>query len=301
MSGFDVINLAKLPAPAVIQTPSFEELLAEMKARAIEEMPELEAYLDLESEPATKLLEVCAYFRVLDRAEFNDGARANMLALATGTDLENLAAFWGVERLTVQVGDDTIDPAIPEILESDAALRSRTQLSLEGHTTAGSRGAYTFHALSADGTVKDVDVASPTPGEVAVTVLGHDGDGAPGAALLQTVTDALNHEDVRPLTDLVTVAGATILDYSIEAELTLYNGPDAALVLAAAEAAITAYVTDHHQLGHDIKLSGIYAALHQPGVQGVDLIAPIADIAVASTEAAHCAAAPIITVGGRDV
>jgi len=301
MSGFDAINLSQIPAPEVIQAASFEVMLAEMKARAIEVMPELADYLELESEPATKLLEVCAYFRVLDRAAFNDGARASMLALATGSDLDNLAAFWGVERLVVQTADDTVTPPIAEILESDDALRARTQLSLEGHTTAGPRGAYIFHAMTASGSVKDADADSPVPGEVVVTVLSHDGDGTPSAALLDLVAVALSDEDVRPLTDLVTVAATTVHTYTVEAELTLYSGPDADLVLAAAQEAIATYVADHHRLGHDITLSGIYAALHQPGVQRVNLTAPVADIVVASNEAAYCASAPSLSVVGRDV
>lgn len=301
MSGFSQINLSQLPAPEVIQVPVYEDLLAEMKARAIDLMPELAPYLELESEPATKLLEVCAYFRLLDRCAFNDGARANMLALATGTDLDNLAAFWGVERLVIQEADTTVSPPIIQIKESDHELRARTQLSLEGHTTAGPRGAYIFHAMSASGQVKDAAVDSPAPGEVLVTILGREGNGEPSAELLAEVGEALNHEDVRPLTDLVTVAAAAIVNYTIEAELILYDGPDQALVLAAAQAAIEAYVSDHHRLGHDITLSGVYAALHQPGVQRVALTSPAADIVVAAGEAAFCTSTPTVTIGGRDV
>lgn len=302
MSGFTTIDLSKIPAPAVIETPDFEVLFAEMKAEAVRVMPELASVLDLESEPAARVLRVCAYFRMLDRLAFNDGARACMLALATGNDLDALAAFWGVARLVVQPADDSLTPPVAAILETDDAFRTRVQLSLEGHTTAGPRGSYVFWAMSASGEVKDAAVSSPAPGQVLVSVLSHLDDGTPSADLLSAVERALNDEDVRPLTDQVTVQPATILAYEIEAVLTLYDGPDASAVEEAALAELGRYVDGHHRLGHDITLSGLYAALHRPGVQRVTLTKPAADVIVGSNEAAFCAAEAIaVSVGGRDV
>ncbi len=300
MSGFTSINLSKLPAPEVIETVEYEVLLAEMKDEAIRLMPDLEAYLSLESEPTTQLLRVCAYYRMLDRLAFNDGARACILALSTGANLDGLAAFWGVERLIVQEADETLRPPIPEVLESDDAFRVRVQLSLEGHSTAGPRGAYIFWTLSASGEVKDASVASPAPGEVVITVLSHQASGVASNTLLNTVNAALNDEDVRPLTDHVTVQAAEVLHYQVEATLTLFDGPDESLVMAAAHEAIEAYGAEHHRLGRDITISGLYAALHQAGVQNVNLIQPPAHIEVDDHQAAYCSNI-ILTVGGRDV
>ncbi len=71
---------------------------------------------------------------------------------------------------------------------------------------------------------------------------------------------------------------------------------------AAAESALETYVETHHLLGHDITLSGLFAALHQPGVQNVRLTQPGTNIAVAADEAAFCAADALdISIGGRDV
>lgn len=301
MSAFTAINLSGLPAPDVIEQIEFETLFEQMKAEAIATEPELETALSLESEPATKVLRVCAYYRMLDRMWFNDGAKACMLALSTGTNLDQLAAFWGVERLVVQEADADATPPVPQIMESDEAFRARVQLSLEGHSSAGPRGAYIFWALSASGKVRDAFVASPAPGDVVVTVLSHDGDGTPDAATLQAVEQKLTADDVRPLTDHVTVQPAEIVPYEVTATLTLYEGPDPDIVLDAAHAAITQYIANHHRLGHDITLSGLYAALHQPGVQRVTLTEPTSDIVVAPHQAARCVTAPAITLGGRDV
>lgn len=300
MSGFLTIDLAKLPAPQVIETVDYEALLAEMKAQAVALVPDLAPFLELESEPAAILLQVCAYYRALDRSAFNDGAHACMLGLSTGADLDQLAAYWGVTRKITQEADASVSPAIPQILETDDAFRARAQSSLEGFSTAGPRGAYVFHALSADGAVKDASATSPAAGEVVVSILSHDGNGAPLNTVLTAVEAALNHEDIRPLTDLVTVQGATIIEYAVEAEFVLYDGPVEDEVTAAARAAIEAHVATRHRLGYDITLSGIYAALHQGGVQKVTLTSPAADIEVGDGEAAFCTAITL-TSGGRDV
>ena len=219
------------------------------------------------------------------------------MAYATGADLDHLAAFFGVSRALVSAGDPQAQPPIPPTYESDARLRARAQLALEGYTSAGPVGAYVFHALSASPRVKDVQVQSPLPGDVLVTVLATDADGTPDAALIAAVDAALNGEEVRPLTDRVTVQAATVQPYSVEAALTFYSGPDAATVTAAALAAVTAYADAHHRLGHDITRSGLIAALHQPGVQNVLLTAPAADIVVDATEAAYCTAIDIQDAG----
>ncbi len=300
MSTSTVINLDKLPFAPAIPEKDFETLLAEIKAEVVARAPELEAALDLESELATKICQAFAYRPLIERQEINEAARGNMLAYATGPALDQLAALFGVTRHVVQEADPDAVPPVPEVLEDDTRLRTRTQLALEGFSTAGPRGSYIFWGLSASPDVKDIGIASPAPGEVVVTVLARVGDGTPDAALIAIISTTLNDEDVRPLTDLVTVQAATILPYAVEAILTLYNGPDEGLVVAAAQEAMEAYVAEHHRLGHDITISGLHAALHQVGVQNVDLIQPAAHIEVSDDQAAYCTSITL-TVGGRDV
>jgi len=302
MSRFTAIDLSKLPHPEVIKIVGFDVLLEEMKAHAIDAVPELATFLALESEPSTKILQDIAYHRALDRAEFNDGAKAVMPALATGANLDGLAAYWGVERLVVQEADDTVSPALPEILEGDEELRTRMQLSLEGHTTAGSKASYVFWGLSASSQVKDVDAFSTTPGETIVTILAHDNTGVADQALLDDIAGVI--ENVRPLCANVTVQSAEIIPLTIEAVITIYEGPGAAAVLAAAKDALVQYLDTHHRLGHDITISGIHAALHVDGaVHGVNLINPAADLIITSTQAAYCDIETnmSVTVGGIDV
>lgn len=294
MSGFDAINLSLLAPPAVVEELDFETILTAMKADLIARAPELGPVMALESEPAVKLLEVCAYRELLIRARVNDAARAVMLATATGADLDQLAALFGVSRLTIIPADPAASPPVAAVLETDTAFRARTQLALEGFSTAGPTGAYTFHAFSADPQVKDVAVDSPTPGTVRVTVLSHETNGTPTAPVLAAVAARLSADEVRPLCDTVSVQAATIIPYTVDATLEFLDGPDPAVVLAEAIATVTTYVDQSHALGRDVTLSGLYAALHRPGVARVILTAPAAEIAIAPTEAAFCTAITVV-------
>jgi phage-related baseplate assembly protein len=300
MSAYSAIPLAELPEPAIVTRKDAEQILEELKAWLIARDPSLAPVLELESEPALKILEAWAYRETLLRAEFDDAGRGNMLAFARGAQLDHLAALFGVRRAVVQAADPDAFPPVPEILEEDHRFRLRVQLSLEGATTAGPRGSYRFWGLTASPHVKDVGIESPEPGEVRVTVLSNVGGGTPDAALLDVVRAKLNDEEIRPITDLVTVQPATVQTYQVQAALTLYAGPDGEIARAAAESALRVYVEDRHRLGHDVTISGLHAALHQPGVQNVTLQAPLADIVIAPEHAAYCSSVSV-TIGGRDV
>lgn len=302
MSAFSAIPLEKLPPVTVVERKSHAEILAEITAWLVDRNPDLEPVLSLESDPLSKILEAWAYREMLLRAEFDDAGRGNMLAFATGASLDHLGALFGVARAVVQPADNNAIPPVPEIMEADDRFRSRIQLSLERATTAGPRGSYQFWGLSASAKVKDIGLESPAPGQVRVTVLSSEGDGVPDAATLEAVSEKLNDEDVRPLTDQVIVQGAAIRAYAVEASLMLYAGPDGEIVRKAAETAARAYVTDRHRLGHDVTISGLHAALHQVGVQNVQLVQPAGDIVIGPAEAAFCPSDEIsVVIGGRNV
>jgi len=297
MSTFTAIDISKLPAPDVVEDISFEQIfqsmLADLQARD-------ESFTAMtESDPAYKILQVAAFREVLIRQRVNEASRAVMLPYAAGADLDNLGALLNVPRLLIDDGDAAAIPPVPPTYESDTDFRRRIQLSPEGFSTAGPEGAYIFHAISADGAVLDTSAISPSPGDVTITVLSRVGNGSASSDLVSAVNTALTRESVRPLTDHVTVQGATIISYSIEATLYFYSGPGNEEVLSQAQAAINTYVADGHRLGVDVTLSGIYAALHRPGVQRVELTSPNANISVDKTEAAFCTTITL-TDGGVD-
>jgi baseplate J-like protein len=301
----ELVDLKKLPAPKVVQELSYETLLTQRKEKflSLQESDEMrqhwQARLQLESEPVVKLLEENAYLELLLRTNINESAKAVMLAYATGSDLDQLGALFGVTRLIIQAEDLKSNPPTPAKYEDDERFRTRIQMSLEGLTTAGSRASYEFHALSTSTKVKDVDVTSPTAGTVKVAILSTEGQGTADSDLINAVKEQLNAEHIRPLTDTVLVESAVILPYEIQAAITLYPTVLESVVMANVNQAIANYANKQHLLGIDITLSGIYAALHQEGVQNVKLTKPLADLIVQPHQAAYCTQIQV-NVGGRD-
>lgn len=299
MSGsFTAVDLSQLAPPDVVETVDFEVIFAAMLADLRARDPAFDALV--ESDPAFKILEVAAYRETLLRQRMNEAAQAVMLAYAAGADLDQVAANYSVERLTIDPGDPDAIPPVAPTMESDADLRRRVQLAPEAYTTAGSRGSYEFHALGAGAQVRDAQATSPAAGSVTVYVMGRAGDGSAGVDLVDAVEAALNAETIRPMTDNVTVQSVAITDYTIEAELTVFPGPDAEVVRQSAIDAASAYAETQHRIGYDVTRSGLFAALHQPGVQNVAITSPAADIVNGDGEAAHCSAVTV-TVGGTGV
>ncbi len=294
---FTSIDLSALPAPAVVEQIDYEDILAAMLADLQTRDPAFSALV--ESDPAYKILEVAAYRETLIRQRCNESARAVMLPYAAGTDLDNLVALLNITRLVITPANPNAIPPVAAVMESDTELRRRALLAWESLSTAGPTGAYIYHALSADAAVKDASAISPLPGQVVVTVLGRTGDGTPSSATLAAVAAQLSNESVRPLTDQVVVQAPTIHTYQIVATVYLYPGPDSAVVLQSIQASAQAYADNNHRLGVDISLSGIYAALHLPGVQRVVLASPPASLVEDATQAAYCTLIQI-NFGGRD-
>lgn len=302
MSG--TIDLSQLPPPVVVEPLDFETLFNERKEAFIALYPEdeqdvIRRTLSLESEPITMLLEENCYRELLLRQRVNEAARAVMVAYSVGSDLDQLAANFNVERLTITPEDDSVVPPVPAVMESDADLRVRTPQAFEGLSVAGPTAAYEFFGQSADGRVADVSAVSPTPACVTISVLSREGDGTASQELIDIVASALNGEEVRPVADRVTVQAAEIVPYEIDATLYIYPGPESEPVRQASEQKLQAYIADQRRLGRDIRLSAIYAALHVEGVQRVELAQPLADMVLDDTQASNCTGYTI-TVGGYD-
>lgn len=291
---FTAVDLSRLPAPSIVEGLSFEAIYADMLEQLQLFVPDFDA--TVESDPAVKLLQVAAYREMLIRARVNDAARQVMVAFATGSNLDHLAALFGVTRLLITAADPEND--IAAVYESDDVLRSRVVIAPEALSVAGPEGAYIFHARSADGDVLDASAISPDPGDVLVTILSRDDGGVASAGLIATVAAYLSSETRRPMTDNVIVQSATIVPFVVTANITTFSGPDSAIVLAASRARLDAYLARSNRLGRDVTRGGIIAALGGvEGVQNVILTAPAADIVLNRTQTGRCTAITI-THGG---
>lgn len=276
------IDLSRLPPPEVIEELSHEAILAEWKADLIGKDPALEAVLEVESEPLTKMVQVGAYREYLMRQRANDKVRDLLLAFAQGPDLDHIGVTrFGVERLMLEQGP-------PPVYESDEAYLRRLLIAPDRFTTAGSEDSYVFCALTASGDVKDVKALNGGAGRVRVPVLSREGTGEASAALVATVDGALQPQKVRPLNDSVQVFSATVKTYQVAATLTVRPGPDTEVVRMAAEKAAQEYADSRHSLGVDMIRDAMQAALYVEGVEHVDMTEPVADVLCGDTEAPFC-------------
>lgn len=285
---FTGVDLSRLPPPQAVDELDFETLRAAWLDQFIDLATAAGITFDatLESDPVVKLIELGAYREMVWRASRNAGLRAVMAAYAIGADLDHIAALFGVERYILTPANT--ETGTSAVLESDDDFRRRMVLAPEGYSVAGPRGAYIFHALSADNDVLDASAISPDPGEVVVTVLSRTGTGVPSAPVLAAVTAALSAEDVRPITDQVTVQAATIVNFAISATLTYYLGPDKSVVTANAMAALNAYLAANRRLGRSITRAGIIGAIMVEGLQNVVLASPAADLPFTNAQAGNC-------------
>ncbi|MEI2387477.1 baseplate J/gp47 family protein [Breoghania sp. JC706] len=272
MTRFAAPDLTALAAPDVIEALDYEAIVAARLARLVELWPGYDVGA-LETDPLRISQEAEGYFELLLRGRVNDAARAVLITHAAGSDLDHLAALFGTSRFAG---------------ESDADFRARVLLALEAFAAAGPAGAYEYHARAADARVKGVGLSVPQPGAVTVAVLSREGDGTASADLVSAVRARLMQDDIRPLTDAVTVKPATITAFEIAVTLVIPAGPDPAVLQAAAKTALGTLATSRHQVGQAVYLSSIVAAAHVSNVQAVRVVSPASDLVAAADEALWC-------------
>ncbi len=281
MSGFNAVDLSKLPAPLVVEPLGFETILAARKDKLAELFPPVAAFLSLESEPAVKLQETGAYRELIHYARVNDAARAVMLAFAIGSDLDHLGAIFGVTRLDG---------------ETDDRLRNRIGLAPEAYPGAGPAGGIVYHAMTASAVVKDVGLARvPYRGEISVYILSTEGDGTPSDEVMIAVRERLTDDGIKLMTDTIQVLPAEIVPYTVDLRLRIPKGPDPLVVKAAAEAALATFTAGRHRVGYEVFVSAISAAAHVPNVEQVVILSPMADIVTGTGQAPWCSGITVTT------
>ena len=214
-------------------------------------------------------------------------AQSSAEVAAECTETGTVGNGWSVGQINSPAGrlHPTIDVAVSNTtvsaggveIEGDEAYRERVLLAPESFSVAGPVGAYQYWARQASPAVVDVHVANdtdgggqPIGGRVAVTVLAKDG--LPNAELIGKIQAALSAEKRRPLCDTVVVKAPTAVDYTPDAELTLFTGTDARTAKAAAEQAWAVYeAARRSRLGLDIVPLDIQTALKVAGVYNVVL------------------------------
>lgn len=161
-------------------------------------------------------------------------------------------------------------------VESDDAFYERLRGSMETFSTAGTMGAYAYHAMTASALIADVVVFSPEPGIVDVRAILEHGE-LPSEEVLQKIYDVVNADDVRALTDYVRVSAPDVELFNIDVTyyIQTYSAISTETILSNVEAAIQEYqVWQCEKMGRDINPSKLIHLLYSAGVKRVEVKSP---------------------------
>lgn len=202
------------------------------------------------------------------RAE-QEGAAANGLVPGQIDQLVDPVAYVASTRNvgTSMLGSD---------VEADDRYRARIQLAPESYTCAGPIGAYRHHALRVHQDIAEAAVWSPKPGHVDVRPVMSGGE-LPSADVLEAVRRALSADDVRPLTDTVTVQAPELVTYDLRLTWYLSRTQEPLLdtVRGRVAAAVERYrLWQRSMPGRDILPLRLCSLLEQAGVRRVELASP---------------------------
>lgn len=164
-------------------------------------------------------------------------------------------------------------------IEDDERYRERIWLSREHKSTAGSVATYTYYAKTADARIRDVKIIDDTAGEVKVYLLSDSGEA--DSVMIDRVNAALSKDSVRPLTDLVSVSSATIVDVSVNADIVLYDLTYEAGVRELIESEFAANTMIFNK---SLSMAKLYGLLESEQVKDVSITEPTSSINISQNE-----------------
>lgn len=249
--------------PHLFAPIDYESILSEMTARFLARLPEDEreaaaAALQLESEWITILLQTAAYEKMTLLQQINEASAANLVAFASGDDLDKVGAFYRKERLQG---------------ESDERFRVRIQLAADALGAMGTAPYYRGLALDVATWVLDAAVIRSGAGTLTIAV--HLSADAPADALEQ-VAAAAQQPGKRMATDTIVVSAASPVPVMIKAMLRRESGVPAAVLDDAVNNLSKAIAS--RGLGSTTRKSWLAAKLMIDGISDVTLLSPATDI-----------------------
>lgn len=129
------MKLENLPYPNVIEELNFNELLKGIKELFKSYLNDDETSL-LESDRFSALLETLAYRELLLRARINESVKSMLLPYASGADLDNVVAIYGIERLQGEKPTAGIELCLSTLKDSDTIVPAKSVFRSEKGDTA---------------------------------------------------------------------------------------------------------------------------------------------------------------------
>lgn len=275
-----MIDLDKLAQPDVVEELNIETIYQQLVNDFKILYPNYSAVL--ESDPVVKLLELYAYRESLIRARINNAAKSQLLAFATGADLDHLAAFYGVKRQ-----DD----------ELDKRLRMRTQFQIAAMAGNGTTERYRAKAMEAHSDVIDAAVTSPKNGEVLVAIWTDEKSEFSQNEILQEVQAFFDNDNTITLGVSLTVSLA--LPKVINVTAKVYRESSAPLnICEILQNNLGDAINNYAQLGRDISLAFLHSQLFiKNNISRIEIIEPTNDVILSANEFAKAGEIKIIDGG----
>lgn len=247
---------------------------------------------------------------------FNTLSYAEIPAGDTYVDVMIQAEEAGTEPNDIPVGDinilvdpiayvakveNTVESTGGIDVETDNDLTERVYLAPKRFSVAGPKGAYEYYVREWRADVADVMVTSPTACHVVIYAMLEDGSlltTEERASLLEYLSD----ENIRPLTDLVSISNPTEIDYEID--ITYYIATSdrntAGDIQNAVNKAVTDYKAWQRHLGRDINPTELIHEVRAAGAKRVVINnSKPADAIILNTQLPKCVATTV-TYGGLE-
>ena len=147
----------------------------------------------------------------------------------------------------------------------------------DAYTSAGARGAYEYYSKRVSSQIRDIIVNSPSPCVVHIYAVMDDGTPAT-EEMKSAILAACNDEDIRPLTDQVSMEDVELVVYDID--MTYYLSRDstesAATIQANVEAAVQEFIAwENGKIGRDINPSKLNQLVVAAGAKRTVINSPV--------------------------
>ena len=161
-------------------------------------------------------------------------------------------------------------------LESDESLAERIFLAPSGYSVAGPDDAYKYWTKTYSQTIGDVKVTSPNPVEVEIRFIMTNGE-LPTKTVIDGVAAYLQDENIRPLTDKVTVLAPETVKFNIAFTyyVNLSDQSKAGTIQAEVAQAVADYIEwQTRTIGRDINPSELMKRIVAAGAKRAEITSP---------------------------
>ena len=162
-------------------------------------------------------------------------------------------------------------------IEDDDTLKDRIYIAPSKYSVAGPEESYRYWVKTYNSNISDVLICSDDPVDVVIEFIMNDGE-LPSESMLLGVQKFLSDEQIRPLTDRVTVKAPETVEYKVNVKY-FVNQSDLKKVdtiKTAVNAAVDDYIQwQRSKIGRDINPSQLIQQMVSAGAKRVEVTLPV--------------------------